>query len=312
VPRRPLTLAKAVATVAAIVCGTLLAGCGGDDDDTGSSAAAPGGPTPLPGFYLTAASSSDLEKQAYAAGARFAGEQTGGHAILALDFGAARLKSGDYGTALRGGTFFSNDDIGNALEQAAKGYGDHHESGSATIVYANSNAFLGDPGSGYTKFGAKEAAAAGKEQAEAVHGLDMGSNASASVGGDIEPGYDKVAAPSVAVAMVEAAADGAPGTYYDFGTAPCDPEGKCVNGWRIEDICNVAGGSGRSALPEIYFDELIDQPRQWGDVKRDCKIDSFAGVSASPLGRLSPPESYKALRKATKAKIDPVIVVFPG
>lgn len=296
--------------VAAIV-GIALVGCGGGDDDTGAAASA-GGPTPLPGFYLTASSAADLEKQAYAAGARFASEQTGGEAILALDFGAARLKSGTYGAALRGGTFFSNEEIGDALEQAAKGYEDHHSSGSATIVYANSNAFLGDPGSGYTKFGAKQAAEAGKAQAEAVKGLDMGSDARAGVGGDIEPGYDKVAAPSVAVEMVEAAAEGGPGTYYNFGTAPCDPEGRCVNGWRIEDICKVAGGAGRSALPEIYFDELIDQPRQWGDVKRDCKIDSFAGVSASPLGRLSPPESYKALRRATKAKIGPAIVVFPG
>lgn len=304
-PRKLVIAAAAAGAVA-------LLGCGGDSSDTTTGEKAGKGPQPLPGFYLTASSSSDLEKQAYAAGARFAGRQTSGHAILALDFGAARVKSGTHGTALRGGTFFSNDDIGDAIEEAAKGYGDHHQGGSATIVYANSNASIGDPGSGYEKFDESTASEAGKEQAEAVKGLDLGSDASASVGGDIEPGYDKAGSPSVATAMVEAAADEASGTYYDFGTAPCDPQGRCVNGWRTEDICKVASGSGRSALPEIYFDELIDQPRQWFDVARSCGIKSYAGVSASPLGRLSPSQSYKALRKSGKAEVDPVIVVFPG
>lgn len=306
------TLTIAVLAVA-VVGATGLGGCGGGSSETGSDGGGSSqGPQPLPGFYMTASSAADLEKQAYAAGARFADQQTSGHGVLALDFGAARLKSGTYGTALRGGTFFSNDEIGKAMEQAARGYDDHHNGGSVTIVYANSNALIGDPGSGYTRFGKKEAAAAGRDQAQAVRGLDMGSNAKASVGGDIEPGYDKVAPPEVAVAMVEAAAAGGPGTYYDFGTAPCDPKGKCINGWRTDDVCRVASGSGRNALPEIYFDALIDQPRQWFDVTKACGIKSYAGVSASPLGRLSPLEAYHALRRSTKAKVDPVIVVFPG
>ena len=181
-----------------------------------------------------------------------------------------------------------------------------------TIVYANSNAYLGAPGSGFEKFDEGLASQAGKRQAEAVEGLDVGSGVSVTVGGDIEPGYDRVAPPSVPVALAEAAAEAGSGTYYDFGTAPCDPNGRCENGWRIEDICRVAAGSGRQALPEIYFDKLIDQPRQWYDVKRTCGIGTFGGVSASPLGSLSPAESYTTLRKNTKAKVDPVIVVFPG
>ena len=286
-----------------------LSACGSSDSDSDDETGGASGA--LPGFYLTASSASDLENQAEAAGARFASEQTSGHGILALDFGAARLKGSDYGTALRGGTFFSNDDIGKAIEAAAKGYAEHHRGGSVTIVYANSNAYLGEPGTGYTKFDEGTAQKAGEEQAAAVRGLTLESNTSATVGGDIEPGYDRVASPSVPIAMVAGASGSSPGTYYDFGTAPCDPEGRCVNGWRTEDICKVAGGSNRSALPEIYFDTLIDQPRQWFDVTRTCGIKSYAGVSSSPLGRLSPTESLKALRKGTKVKVDPVIVVFP-
>jgi hypothetical protein len=302
---RSLTYALAVG---ALVCAAALLRAGPEP-----AAGKGDAPKPLPGFYLTAASSSDLEKQAHAAGVRFANEQASGHGLLALDFGAARFKSGTYGTALRGGTFFSNDDIRDAIEEAAKGYADHHKSGtSVEIVYANSNALLGDPGPGYEKFDESTASEAGKEQAEAVHDLDLDSDVTASVGGDIEPGYDKSAPVSVATTMVESAADEASGTYYDFGTAPCDPEGRCVNGWTVSDLCKVTTGSGRAALPEIYFDKLIDQPRQWYDVARKCDIKTFAGVSASPLGRLSPVQSYATLRRDTRAEVDPIIVVFPG
>ncbi len=281
-----------------------LVGCGGDDDATG-------GPNPQPAFYLTAANAVDLRRQAYDAGARFARGQGPGESLLVLDFGAARLKKGAYGTALRSGTFFSNKEIATALQAAARGYEDHHEQGWATIAYANSNAFLGRPGRGYTVFDENTAREAGEQQAKALAGLDLSSHQSAAVGGDIEPGYDRVAKPEVAIAMVAGANSASGKPYYDVGTAPCTG-GHCTNGWTPRDICEVASGRGRVVLPEIYFEGIVDQPSQWARIQQTCKIDSFAGVSASPIGPLSPQGSWRALREKTPAGVDRVIVVWPG
>jgi hypothetical protein len=292
------------ASVAVVVAAAGLLGCGGDHD-------ANPGPNPQPAFYLTAANATDLKRQAYDAGARFARSQGPGKSVLVLDFGAARLKHGTHGATLRGGTFFSNEEIGGALQQAARAYEDHHRRGSVTIVYANSNAFLGRPGRGYTAFDEDTAREAGEQQARAVTDLDLSSRQSATVGGDIEPGYDVVAKPEVSIAMAAGANSVSSEPYYDVGTAPCTG-GKCTNGWTPRDICEVASGDGRTVLPEIYLDRLIDQPSQWAEIQKTCKIDPFAGVSSSPIGGLSPQQSWQALRGKTSAGVRPVIVVFPG
>jgi hypothetical protein len=292
--------------IVGVVIALIVGGGDGSSDEDSTSP-----PTPAPGFYLTAASAEDLRRQAYDSAARFAREQGPEHSILALDFGAARLKGDDYGSALRGGTFFTNDEIESALQSAARGYHDNYRRGSVTIVYANSNAYLGRPGKGFKAFDEDTAREAGERQADVVSGLDLESNESAAVGGDIEPGYDIVAPPEVPIALVAGAADGASGDYYDFGTAPCK-DGRCVNGWTVQDVCEVASGSGRAVLPEIYFDVLIDQPGQWAEVQKTCDIDRFAGVSSSPIGRLTPKEAWRALGERTSTDVDPVIVVFPG
>ncbi len=134
---RPLLLALGFA--AAVSAAVLVA----DGGDTAAGRAAKAAPEPVPGYYLTASSAGDLERQAYDAGARVARAQGSEHTLLALDFGAARLKDGDYGTALRGGTFFGNDEIGEALQAAVRGYHDNYRQGDVTVVYANSNALLG-------------------------------------------------------------------------------------------------------------------------------------------------------------------------
>ena len=299
---RPHVLA-AVAAVAAAMA--IAGGCGGDDEKSR-------GPDPRPAFYMTAANANDLKNQAYGAGARFARGQGPGRSVLVLDFGAARLRSdGTYGATMRSGTFFSNDEIGKALEAAAKGYEDHHQQGSVTIVYANSNAYLGRPGRGYKPFDVRTARRAGQEQAKMVAGLRLPSDQSATVGGDIEPGYDLVAKPEVSLAMVAGADSVSKRPYFDVGTAPCERR-KCVNGWTPDDICEVASGSGRVVLPEIYFDSVIDQPTQWAAIQHRCRIDPFAGVSSSPVGSFSPKESWAELRKKTPARVQPVIVVWPG
>lgn len=285
-----------------------VAGCGGDDSDPSSEG---GSPDPQPAFYLTAPDLAGLKRQARAAGERFAKSQKPGPSLLVLDFGAARLKGDTYGSAFRDGTFFSNEEIGAALEAAARGYRDGYRHGSVTIVYANSNAHLGRPGKGYKPFDEQVAREAGEQQAETVRRLKLFPHQTAAAGGDIEPGYDAVAKPEVAIALVAGAVAGSDGgPYFNFGTAPC-VNGKCGNGWTVEDICEVVTGGGRVALPEIYFTERIDQPAQWAEVEKTCDIDRFAGVSASPAGELSPADAWRTLKEKTSAELDPVIVVFP-
>ena len=180
-----------------------------------------------------------------------------------------------------------------------------------TIAYANSNAFLSRPGHGYRAFDEDTAREAGEQQAKTLAGLDLSSHQSAAVGGDIEPGYDRVGKPEVSIAMVAGANSASEKPYYDVGTAPCTG-GHCTNGWTPRDICEVASGQGRVVLPEIYFAGAIDQPSQWAKIQKTCRIDSFAGVSSSPIGPLSPQGSWRALREKTPAGVDPVIVVWPG
>jgi hypothetical protein len=280
-----------------------VAGCGDDSDG--------GGPNPQPAFYLTAANAKDLNRQAYDAGAVFARSQGPGGSLLVLDFGAARLRKGNYGSALRSGTFFDNERIRAALQEASRGYADYYEHGSVTIVYANSNALLSRPGPGYTRFDPAIAREAGEEQARTVAALRLPAHQSASTGGDVEPGYDLVGSPEVSIALVAGANSGTHERYFDFGTAPCARR-KCVNGWTPEDICEVASGPGRAVLPEIYFEDVTDQPAQWAAIQKACKIDLFAGVSSSPAGSFSPQGSWEKLRTETPAGVRPIIVVWPG
>jgi hypothetical protein len=268
---------------------------------------------PQPAFYLTGTNHADLKRQAYAAGARFARGQGPGRSVLVLDFGAARLRrDGTYGAALRSGAFFSNKEVHSALQAAARGLEDHHRRGSVTIVYATSNSYLGRPGRRYRAFDEHTARKAGKKQAKAVSGLRLSRRQSASVGGDIEPSFDHVARPEVSLALVAGADSALREPYFDVGTAPCERHA-CKNGWTPRDICEVASGRGRVVLPEIYFDRPpVDQPQQWAEMKKRCGIDRFAGVSANRVGSFSPRESWNELHNKTRARVGPVIVVWPG
>ncbi len=149
-----------------------------------------GAPTPVPAFYITAPNENDLSRQVSKAAERVADKQGSGRTLLALDFGAARLKGNTYGSALRSGTFFSNDQIKTALEAAARSYRQHRRRGAITIVYVNTNGNISDPGKGYTKFDKKTARTAGENQGKVVADLKVFPHITAAVGGDIEPGYD--------------------------------------------------------------------------------------------------------------------------
>lgn len=292
-------------SIACAAAGLAGPGCGGGDSDSVSPASTP---SLGPAFYLTASSATDLRHQAYDAAARFARSQRSGHGLLMLDFGAARRKGDSWGVSLRSGTFFSNDDIRSALQSAAQGYSDEHRQGEVTIVYVNSNANVSRPGHGYAGFDTDTAHEAGEQQVTAIHDLDLPGDVSASIGGDIEPGYDLFGPPEVSVELVAGAVEASSEPHYDVGTAPCVGD-RCINGWTVQDICGVASGDGREAFPEIYF---AIQATMWANVRKQCGIDGFAGVSASPLGTLSPKESWQRLRDEAGVGIGAPVAVWPG
>lgn len=268
-----------------------------------------GAPKAEPAFYITAGNANDLRHQAADDAARFARRQGPGHALLVLDFGAARHAAPRYGAALRSGTFFTDQQIGSALDAAARSYHDHYRRGSVTIVYANSNAYLARPGPGFQAMTKKTAREAGLQQARTARHVHLYAHESAAPGGDIEPGYDIVASPDVPLALVAGASAGA-GPYFDLGTAPCTGN-DCTHGWVVSDICAVTTGAGRLPVPEIYFGPPIDQSAQWSAVVKKCGIKGFAGVSASPLGDFTPGQSWQLLGRSSGRHVDPAIVVFP-
>jgi hypothetical protein len=268
-----------------------------------------GAPRSQPAFYITAGNATDLQHQAADDAARFARTEGPGHSLLVLDFGAARRMGKSYGASLRGGTFFTNQQIRSALAAAALEYHKRYRRGSATIVYASSNAHLAHPGSGLTPFTAATARAAGRQQQLTVRHVHLYSHESAAPGGDIEPGYDLISPPQVAISLV-AGASAANGPYFDVGTAPCNGN-NCTHGWVVRDICQVTTGSGRQAVPEIYYGHPIDQSGQWSEVASRCGIKSFPGVSSSPLGDYTPAQSWQLLRSASGRSVGNALLVFP-
>ena len=274
-----------------------------------SSVRLKGAPDPQPAFYLTANSLGDLRRQAAADAARFARSQASPESVLVLDFGAARHRGSQYGSALRSGHFFTSHQIGSALEAAARGYKQGYRRGSVTIVYANSNALLGQPRHGYTPLNAKTAREAGRQQARTVRGVRLFAHESAAPGGDIEPGYDLIAPIEISLALVDGASKGA-GHYFDLGTAPCTGN-SCTHGWTVRDICAVTTGDGRQAVPEIYYGPPNNQSAEWAAIAKKCAIKSFAGASASRLGDFKPAQSWRLLGQGSGRKVGEALLVFP-
>ncbi len=268
----------------------------------------PAATIPQPAFYLTGPDPARLRRQAYRAGERFARTQGPGHSLLVLDFGAARLHGDTFGSSLRSARFFTNRQIGAALEAAAHGYRHGYRRGTATIVFANSNAKLTRPESGRPVTGTR-ARQAGVHQAETIERLSRYPHQRFALGGDIEPGYDYGApGASAARSLVAGAVAGSGGLYFDVGTAPCTKR-NCGRGWTLGDICAVSSNGSRRALPEIY---LSTQAEQWGAVARSCRIGAFPGVSTSPIGGLTPPQSRRLLRVETNATVGDPLIVWPG
>lgn len=268
-----------------------------------------GAPAPVPAFYMTAPTAKSLVRQSKHAASLVARKQDSGHTLLVLDYGAARLRHGDYGTSLRGGPFFSNDQIETALQAAVDSYEDDYKRGSVTIVYANTNGHISESKKGYTALDEDTARKAGEAQADVVNGLKLHDHERSAVGGDIEPGYDDK--PELSIAMVEGAIAGAKGKpYYNFGTAPCQGK-KCKNGWLVKHLCKVNSGTARRPLPEIYDISPVDQAKVWTRVQGACGIKAFAGSSANQLAQLSPRQSWVRLDQRIQGHLGDSLVVWP-
>jgi hypothetical protein len=171
-------------------------------------------PKPVPAWYMTAASTTDLARQAKHSACVFAKRQPKGSRLMLFDFGAARkYPDGTFGASLREIRRFRNGAILAALKKAARQYNRCHRRGSATIAYGNTNSLLG-------YMSKADAHQAGTQQAATVrhlrrfqHGSHHYESQSAAAAGDIEPGWGY---PGVSKALVSGANTT---TYYDFGNA---------------------------------------------------------------------------------------------
>jgi len=251
-------------------------------------------PKPVPAWYMTAPSASDLTTQARSTACAFAKRQPKGSRLMLFDFGGARkYLDGSFGADLRGIRSFRNGAILDALTGAARAYKRCHRRGSATIAYGNSNSLRGN----MSKLDAYEA---GLHQAQTVNALRRFQHhrhhyrhQRAAGGGDIEPGFGL---PGVSKALV----DGANGTrYYDFGNAggcPGQPSASgCYNGWDLSDLGEVSMGGRSMPLPEIYRSY---EAAQWARIQdRWDGRYFFAGVTGAPNEPLSPAQGWKLLKR---------------
>jgi hypothetical protein len=250
-------------------------------------------PTPVPAWYMSAGSITDLIRQAKHSACVFARHQPKGSRLMLFDFGGARkYADGTFGADLRGIHRFRNGAILDALKGAARKYARCHRRGSAVIAYGNTNTLAGN-------MSTLDAHEAGVHQALTVkqlrkfqHRRHNYVNEGAASAGDIEPGFGY---PELSKALVS----GANRTiYYDFGNAggcPGQPGGSgCYNGWDLGDLGEVSMGGHSVSLPEIYRGY---EATQWARVQRDWGGGYFfAGVTGAPNEPLSPKQSWKRLK----------------
>ena len=251
-------------------------------------------PKPVPAWYMTGTSATDLIRQAKHSACTFAKRQPKGSRLMLFDFGAARkYPDGTFGASLREISRFRNGAILEALKKAARKYNRCHRRGSAIIAYGNTNSMPG-------YMSKADAHQAGVQQASTVkhlrkfqHGKHHYKNQSAAAAGDIEPGWGY---PGVSKALVSGANRT---TYFDFGNAggcPGQPGAPgCYNGWDLGDLGEVSMDGHSLPLPEIYRPyEAI----QWARVQ--ARWDGryfFAGVTGAPIEPLSPAQGWLELKR---------------
>jgi hypothetical protein len=263
-------------------------------------------PKPVPAWYMTARGERDLKRQARNDACAFARRQPNRTRVLLLDFGKATRHQGDFGTQLRTGPHFSNQDILHALKAAAHAYrtnGHCYRRGSVRITYGNTNNMP-------NWMGRRNIRKAGRRQARMAHRLEKYQRAhgrhykheGVAVAGDIEPQWNK---PKASTSLVSGATfRHRGGLYYNYGAATqCPPEtSTCANSWSVRDLGLVSYGGVKRPLPEIYRPV---HAKQWTRVRRRWNHRHrahfcFSGTTATPGFALSGRKGWAELRAMNK------------
>jgi hypothetical protein len=263
-------------------------------------------PKPVPAWYMTARTERDLRRQAHNDTCAFARRQPNRTRVLLMDFGKATRAHGDFGTQLRTGPKFSNQDVLHALKAAANAYkrnGKCYRRGSVRITYGSTN----NMPNWMTRRNIRKA---GRRQARMAHRLEKYQrhkgrafrHQGVAVGGDIEPQWNR---PNDSEALVSGATfRHRGGLFFNYGAASqCPPEtSKCANHWDIKDLGKVSYGGVKRALPEIYRPV---HAKQWTRVRRRWNQNHragycFSGTTATPGFPLSGRKGWARLRAENK------------
>jgi len=281
-----------------------------------------GAPQPVRAWYMNATNTHDLMTDARDNACAFARRQPNATRLMLLNFGQARKREwdGTYGARLTlSGTFFSNDEILQALKAAADRYRrkDCHYVGSAVITYGNTNHMR-------DSMDRSEAREAGRLQAETTHdllGYQRQQQADhppsgggyeyegVAVAGDIEPGWND---PEISKDLVRGANGGDGGYYFDFGNVgPCGLP--IQNNWSLHDLGVVSRSGFARPLPEIY-DRC--NAGQWVQVRNHwLNYHSggyrFHGVTSQPISAgasLTATEGWEELNARSDGRVGPELV----
>ncbi len=263
-------------------------------------------PKPVPAWYMTARGERDLKRQAHNDACAFARRQPNRARVLLLDFGKATRHDGDFGTQLRTGPHFSNEDVLDALRSAARAYrsnGHCYERGSVRITYGNTNNMP-------NWMSRRNIRKAGRRQSRMAHRLLRYQrkhgrhyrHEGVAVAGDIEPQWNR---PKATRSLVSGATfHHRGGLYYNYGAASlCPPETRhCANHWSLHDLGKVSYGGVKRPLPEIYRPV---HAKQWTRVRRRWNHDHrshfcFSGATATPGFPLSGRKGWAELRGMNK------------
>jgi hypothetical protein len=270
-------------------------------------------PKPVPAWYMTARHERDLRRQAHNDACAFARRQPNRARVLLMDFGKATRYRGDFGTQLRTGPRFSNQDVLHSLKAAANAYranGKCYRRGSVRITYGNTN----NMPNWMTRRNIRKA---GRRQGRMAHRLEKYQRRSGrayrhqgvAVAGDIEPQWNKAKASR---SLVNGATfRGRGGLYYNYGAASqCPPEtSACANKWTFKDLARVSFGGVKRALPEIYRPVHAKQwtrvRKRWNRRHRDPFC--FSGTTATPGFPLTGREGWARLRALNKCVRDELV-----
>jgi hypothetical protein len=248
----------------------------------------------------------------------FANGQPNEDRVLYTDWGSAHKFANQYG-AQHFGFNYPNDLVRSALRGAADGYAQNYDfKGSVRIVYGNNNNMDSVTTANANAAGAAQAHAAkvlaDYEQHRARNSRLWYRKENAGVGGDIEPQW-ALSDPGPSKHLVNGAAQGGGGRYFDDGTANLANIDGQTNHWSVSDFCEVAFSIGghRSPIPEIYHSSQIDD---WEHLRQNCHSANFfyAGITwagAPGWSTYSSPRSeWKALDNHTPAPVHHQLLNF--